>query len=647
MLHNCLRYPFNARGLLSYWRPPLRVKGNLASQSPGSQLYTARPISTVLFINSYRESQKPSGERFRFANRQSKQSHHSSVNKPPEPPSRSHDTELPSPEDSKISSIDSVSPQIKTESFSDIAPQESKGGKSRLGSAIETIAAQPTVQSSSASLPNCNIDKVSRKRKHEREASDVSTAPKVSSSDHKKRKKIASQSSSSTTISAAKSRYGEPLRGAEMTQSSDLAALTPSPLLGHSKEKKRKEKSNNGTQFDVPITSTSYPPQQVAVESKVSDTADLPVPVANNGEEAFSKPRRKKRKPVPHLNVLDMKTPEAPVMPDPSTSGKEEPSSGDKRKRCSPESDLSTSPSERKKLKQSKKSFPKVGSSKAGPSRQDKGKGKEVVTSPKVWTDSSCAEPFEVVDSLPDNDFSDLMDELSTLSSKAARERQAESTFSVNPSRFRSQTMPPTSSFKSTRPNIRDNLVLDRGDFMGSYIKEVVTQSFDELQISSQSTASAGVTSGPPPSLASANHHEILRYYGARREQFTEDQLVEIVRNPMLSGLKRNKVAEHAFSTNGSVKAPYRHLQARLTEAEWAKVAPKQKRHKDRDRVGWIEWEDGHDGSRGDMGGNLQFEIAKVLRYLILPFFVVWSHCASTWQEIVLLSSPSGSASLR
>lgn len=494
--------------------------------------------------------------------------------------------------------ISATTQSTKTEKSSDIAPHERKRRNSQLGSAINTIAAKPTVQSSSASSPDCKIDKVSRKRKHEREASDPSTAHKVSPSDHKKRKKTASQSSSSTTISAAKSGHGEPSRGAEMTQTSDLAASTPSPLLKPSKEKKRKDKGNNETQSDVPIPSTSYLPEQSAVETQVSDSPDLTV--AKDGEEASSRPKRKKRKPVPQLKVVDLKSPESPIMRDFSTSDKEEPSPGEKRKTRSAERDSSTPPSERKKIKQSKatakqskKSFPQVGSSEAGPSRQNKGKGKEVVTSPIVWTDNSCVEPFDVFDSFPDNDFSDFVDEPPTLSNKAARRREAATTFSVNPSRFRSQTMPPISSFNSTRPSIRDSLVLDRGHFMGTLmntfndnIKEAVTQSFDQLQISSHSTVPVRVTSGPPPPLASATHHEILRYYGARDEPFNDDQLVEIVRNPILSGLKRNQVAEHAFSTAGSVRATYRRLQARLTEAEWSKVAPKQKRPKDRGRAG-------------------------------------------------------------
>ncbi|KAG7009725.1 hypothetical protein G7Y79_00002g008400 [Physcia stellaris] len=516
------------------------------------------------------------------------------------------ESQMPATDASKISStepssFERVRPPLAatTQSTRDAAPHEKKSKNNPLGCAITTVAAHaPAKSSSSAILSERVTDKVSKKRRHERRTSELSIVPEASSNVHKKRKKTTSRSRPLKNRSAAKARLGESPYGTETALATGLAASSSSALHKPSERKKSKDKGKNGTLSGAPTPSTSCIPQQPAVKPRVSGSSNLTD--ADNDEGASSSLRRKKSETVPQLNIVDIEWPEPFTLSQCSTPEKKKFSSGGKRKRRGTDRDSSTAPSARKKSKQSeatakpsKKSFPKVGSSEAGPSRQNKGKGKEVVTSPIVWTDNGCADPL-VFDCFPDNGFADFVDEPSALSNKAARNRREESNFPVNPSRFRSQTMPPPSSFNSTRPSLRDSLGLDRGDFMGAlittlndrYIKEVVTQSFDELQRSSQSTAPAGVTSGPPPPLASATHHEILQYYGARREPFTEDQLVEIIRNPMLSGLKRNKVAEDAFSTNGSVKASYRHLQARLTEAEWAKVAPKQKRHKDRDRLG-------------------------------------------------------------
>ena len=550
-------------------------------------------MSSLMSTDSYGLQQKPFREDLPFQNRQSRHSKHHSANKPPSYPNA---TKPPYKQPSMTSScgsssieksgllIFSTNKSTKTELSSNTTPHEKRLRKDQLDSAINAIADQSPAQSSSSlSLPDGGTDKKGRKRKHERRASDMSVVSEVSSSAHKKRKKTAS------TL-AAKSRHDECPDDARTALASDLAASLSGPLLKPSKKTKSKEKHKGSTGSDASSRPTSEKPLEPAVEIQNSDSHGLPV--AKNGEECLLRRRGEKRKPVPHLDVADVKSPESPSLPQCSNPDKRAPSSGEKRNRDSAESDSSTSPSEPKKSKKSKAStdhsrskkiFRKVGSSEAGPSRRDKGKGKEVVTAPYVANDS-CAETFDTFNAFLDSNFPNTADKPLTLSNTAVTSRQVRSNSASNLHKFRCQTMPPIGAFKAARPSTRDTILLDPGDFMETLndkIKQAFNQSISQMQASSQSTVPTRVTSGPPPLLASANHHEILRYYGGREEPFNEDQLVEIIKNPVLTGMKRYQVAEHAFSTTGSVRASYRHLQARLTEAEWARVAPKRKQPKD------------------------------------------------------------------
>lgn len=522
-----------------------------------------------------------SGERFAFPHRQEKQSEVHRAKKLSDNSFSREESEIPSTKPSGNQKnglhVSTTTQSTKAERSPDARPRKDKAKNSQLDFPMKTIAAQLTAQSSStASLPDLSTNKGSRKRRYERQTSDVS---EVSSSYHQKRMMSAAQSSSSPNFLVTRSRPGEFHIDDNTALTSGKTALPSNALKGKSKDK-------NGEKSDASTPPTPDSPQQPAVETRVSHNPSIPN--AKSVEKSSSSPRKQKRNLVPHLDIVDMESPEPSAALEQRSSDKGSPSSIGKRKRQGADSHYSTPSSERKKLKHSKTKaeqsgpkevFPKNGSAIAGPSKQNKGKGKELATASNVQTDNSYAGSSDAFNGFLGDGLSNSPDEISILTTKIARSKLTRSSSSIDLQRTRCQTMPPISSLKSARPSIRDTLF--PGNFMDTLkdqIKDIFTQSLSQLQKSAQPTASARVASGSPPSLASASHQEIIRYYGGREEPFDEDQLVQIIKNPSLSGLKRNKVAEHAFSTNGSVRASYRHLQTKLTGREWAKVAPKQKK---------------------------------------------------------------------
>ena len=143
----------------------------------------------------------------------------------------------------------------------------------------------------------------------------------------------------------------------------------------------------------------------------------------------------------------------------------------------------------------------------------------------------------------------------------------------------RHQTMPPMGTTRST------HLLQSNESFLHEIIERGVQKAFKtyihqnlprNLPPSTSSTMQATSPSVTLPNSAAA-HADFHLHYVPRENILGDDRLIEIIRNRRISAIRRHTIASYAFATDGRIRATYKHLQDRVNEEDWRRVAPRTK----------------------------------------------------------------------